>query len=93
MNIPKSGKWNILLFIFLSFDQKTKGDLIFDISSLVAINDGISKIFLLLNQKILGLSLDSNQIPIPFGLLFFYFVKFIFNLLFFLNNLIYFIND
>ena len=77
----------------MSNDQKTTGYLILDISSLIIINDGIFKIFLILDQKILGLSLGLNQIPIPFGLLFFYFVKFIFNLLFFLNNLIYFINN
>ena len=76
-----------------SNDQKTTRDLIFDISSLITINDGIFKNLLILNQKILGLSLGLNQIPIPFGLLFFYFVKFIFNLLFFLNNLTYFINN
>ena len=76
-----------------SNDQKTKGDYLLYIISLITINDIISKILLLLNQKIFGLSFGANQIQIPFGLLIFYFVKFIFNLLFFLNNLIYFINN
>ena len=79
--------------IFFSIGQKTTGDLLLDISSLVIINVDLFKIFLLLNQKILGLSSGSDKIPIPFGLLIFYFVKFIFDLLFFLNNLIYFINN
>ena len=77
----------------MPFDQKTIGDKILDISSLITLNGDLSKILLLLNQKIFGLSLGTNQIQIPFGLLFFYSVKFIFNLLFFLNNLIYFINN
>ena len=93
MKFPKSGKCNILPSIFLLNGQKTIGDKILDISSLITINGGLSKILLLLNQKIFGLSFGANQIKIPFGLLIFYFVKFIFNLLFFLNNLIYFINN
>ena len=93
MKFPKSGKCNILPSIFLLNGQKTIGDKILDISSLITINSNLSKILLLLNQKIFGLSLGTNQIQLPFGLLFIYFVKFIFNLLFFLNNLIYFINN
>ena len=63
------------LLFFLPFDQKTIGDKILDISSLIIINDGIFKIFLILDQKILGLSLGPNQIPIPFWLIVFLFCK------------------
>ena len=93
LKFQKSGKWSILISIFFSIEQKPTRDLILDISSLVIINVDLFKNFLILNQKILELSLGSNKIPIPFGLFIFYFVKFIFDLLFFLNNLIYFLNN
>jgi hypothetical protein len=79
LELSKIGKCSIFSSFFLPIDQKTIGDKILYISSLITINDGLSKILLLLNQKIFGLSLEANQIQIPFCLFIFYFVKFIFN--------------